>query len=132
MQPEDTAFKPFEPMFEDPPAAGEPAAKPKRERKPRVPKAAKPKIPPAPRHERPTRKKKKAGKKRAIRTAPVVAPSKARKARAHKVDLDVALLIGAMLKSTDLKVFGDVRDHLRDLNKATRRRVLGAIQKVFE
>lgn len=147
---ETTPFRPFDPnavpATADPPVVEKPDKKPSRKRKPRPSRArppaadkATPKIPPAPKHKRPTRKK--TAKKRTrlpparratgLVVPPLPMPKKNRKPRVQKVDLDTALSIGAMLKPSDLKVFGDIRQHLGELNKATRRRVLGAIGKVF-
>lgn len=158
---ETTPFRPFDPnavpATADLPVAEKPDKKPSRKRKPRQGSVSatghqKPRIPAAPKHKRPTRKKtaKKTRKPRPIPSALAGALNRGEKVlqqrakavgiklpkrhygpRVQKVDLDTALSIGAMLKPSDLKAFGDIRQHLGALNKATRRRVLGAIQKVF-
>lgn len=144
----DTAYKPFVPTFSEQEAAAgatapEKPAKPSRPpkaaktaKRPRRPAKKKAAILPAPKHVRPTRKK--TAKKR--RTSPTLAIVREkeqartvskRKTRVQKVDLDVALQIGAMLKPADLNLFGELRHQLNSVNKPTRRRVLAAIQKVF-
>lgn len=154
----DNPFQPFVPSTPDPPVVEKPissTASRKRTRKnPRPPATAKPAIPPAPKHTRPTRKKtaKKrarllparrgtglvvppkpmpsARKERVVGKSPMLAAPYG-KTRALKLDMYAAMAISALLKPTDFKLFERLTEALQSVNKATRRRVLGAIQKVF-
>lgn len=114
-----------------------PAAVPARRRKPRPPAAGEPKIPPAPRHERPMRKKRTklppARKATAlvVPMKPMPKAKKERKKRELKMPFSDAMAISALLKPADFKMFESLTETLQNVNKATRRRVLGAIEKVF-